>query len=255
MDWLSYKTHFVVAAAVLVIAAPPILFNTYGNAGLRAASIVTSGLLSLTLVVLYFQQYNVLNRQTELMEQEFESSIAYRGPVTAEEDTIYIKLSNAGRGAIRYVYLESEIVSDTETVSVKSGRTQLSAVEDGSKSLHEFCDAKEFEGKVRVLSGEDENRNYPFKFISAKLMAAEIENCTIRLSLEIIDETQQSGKDPDEFEIAEQELDLGGIVEDEIELENGETKTIETAQSNSLSEAIKPKYPQDIIPRDSPFIN
>ncbi|HET7325376.1 MAG TPA: hypothetical protein VFJ06_13700 [Halococcus sp.] len=255
MDWFRYKTHFVVAAAVLVIAAPPILFDIYGNAGLQAASIVTSGLLSLALIVLYFQQYNVLDRQTELMEQEFESQIALPRRITAEEDTIYINLGNMGRGTIRYVDLKSEIISDTGPVSVKPGLSPLSAIEDGSKSIPGFCDIKEFKGTVKMLSGNGEDRRYPFRYFSDELVAAEIEKCTIRLTLEMIDETQQSSEDHDEFEIAEQELDLGEIVEHEIPSEDGETKTIKAPQSNTLSEAIKPKYPQDIIPRDSPFFD
>jgi hypothetical protein len=263
MTWLNSNDHIIRGViigvtAILVIVAPIILFHLYGNAGLQAVSIVTPGLLSLALVVLYFQQHKLLDQQTQLMEQEFESSIALRGSVTAADDTVYLKLRNVGRGAIRYVYLQSEMISDTKPMSLKPGRYQLRTVENGSMSLPGFCEAREFKGKVRMIL-EDEERetddSRPFRFISPRLAEAGIEKCTIRLTLNVVDETDHIHNDYHEFEIAEQEIDIGGIEEHKYETKDGETKTIEVHASKSLSEAIKPIYPQDIVRRDLPFFD
>ena len=79
------KWILVVAGIVLVVGSPPVLFYNFGSPGLRAASIITSGILSLSLVFLYFQQYDMLDRQTTLMEREYDTSIAVRGQVFADE--------------------------------------------------------------------------------------------------------------------------------------------------------------------------
>lgn len=250
----------IAVAALAVIAAPVILFTLYGNEGLQAASIITSGLLSLTLIVLYFQQYNLLDRQTELMKQEFETSLAIRGLVYADEDEIYVDLRNVGRGTIRYVYLRSELISDTGSLTVKPARYQLSAVEDDTRSLPGFCEAREFKGEVKMTVEDPENdreNRYPFRFVSGKLVDEGIVEGTIRLTLETVDETQQSDEDYGEFVIAEQEIDLGSIEEEEVEAEDVEMDTIVRRQSNTLSGGLRPIYGSstDIVPRNSAFFN
>ena len=250
------KVGAVAAAASLIISAPIVLYRYFGDTGLQVASIVTTGLLTLALVTLYFQQYTVLDRQTQLMRQDFESELAYRGQITVEEDTIYINLRNIGRGAIRFIYLKSEIISDTGSLDVTPGRTQLSAVDNGSASLPGFSDVREFKGRVRFLLGEeDEERSYPFKFIPDKLAREGIEECRIRLTLSIVDETTESDDDIKEFQIVEQDLELGGIKKKEEEMEDGETKVIEYVDSTELEDAIKGVYPQDMVPRDHPLFD
>ena len=257
MDWpdteVQIRTIAVIIAASAVIAAPPILFNLYGNEGLQAASIVTTGLLTLALVVLYFQQYTVLSRQTQLMEQEFESVVAYSGQITAEDDTIYIDIRNAGRGAIRLIYLRSEVVSDTGSLKIKPGYDQLSPVEGDSKYLPGFCDLREFKGRIRMTIEEGERFNYPFRYISGRLAEEGIECCTVQLTLEIFDETAGANDEPEEFQIAEQEVEMGELEEYEIEQE-GKTQTFKQYESRTFTEAIGPMRPVDVMPRDSPHI-
>lgn len=241
-------------AAIVIIAAPPVLFILFGDPGLLGASVVTTGLLTLALVVLYFQQYTVLDRQTELMKRDYESSIAVAGQITAEDDYVYMDLKNAGRGAIRYMYLKSEVISDTGPVSLEPGHYQLRAVEDGETSLPGFGGPREFKGRVKIVyqsDEHDEKRSFPFKFITDPLAKAGIEECTIRLTLQIVDEITQDEEDITEFEIAEQELELVGKQEKEIETEEGDTEVREIVVSTPLSEGITPRRPQDIVPRDS----
>lgn len=249
------KGSVIIAAAAAVIAAPVVLFNRFGDTGLQAASIITSGLLSLVLIVLYFQQYTVLNRQTQLMKQKYETAISYKHHLTAEDDTLYIEIRNVGRGTIQIMYLKCEIISDTGTLNVKPGHDQLSAVEDGSKSLTGFSELREFKGTIGMaLRGEDdEHRDYPFKHISNRLAAEGVETCTVRITLEIFDETEETSTEPEQIQIAEQEVEMGGLQEYEFE-KDGETKTLQQYESRSFSEAIRRIPPGGIAPRDSPYI-
>ena len=259
MDWpdteVQIRTIAVIIAASAVIAAPPILFNLYGNEGLQAASIVTTGLLTLALVVLYFQQYTVLSRQTQLMEQEFESAISYKPHLTAEDDTLYIEIRNVGRGTIQIMYIKSEIISDTGTLNVKPGYDQLSDVEDGSKSLTGFSGLREFKGTIGMALSDkdDEYQDYPFKHISSRLAAEGIQTCTVRITLEIFDETEETNREPEQVQIAEQDVGTGDLQRYDFEKE-GETKTLQQYESRSFSDAIN-RIPHDgIAPRDSSYI-
>ena len=250
------KWILVVAGIVLVVGSPPVLFYNFGSPGLRAASIITSGILSLSLVFLYFQQYDMLDRQTTLMEREYDTSIAVRGQVFADEDTIYLTLRNTGRGAVRNIYLRSEIVSDTKPIEAMAGYYQLRTVNGDQRFLPGFSGAMDFKGDVRIgtFDPRDEERHIRFEHFTHQLAVEGIRECTVRLTLEIIDETDQSYESPDEFQIAEQDVKLRVIEKEDREPDATESeRTLPT--STYFSEGIPPEFPSEVMPRNNGLID
>lgn len=247
---------------------------------LQVASVAISGLLTLALVVLYYQQYSVQSKQTdimkkqqavqkrqtrimeqqqtidekqtELMERDYESSVFSIGQITAKEDYIYLSLNNAGRGTAQQIHLRSEIVSDTGSLDIEPGWSQVITVEGRDSTLPGVSPPKDFKAEVRFIqrrkSGEE--KTLPFQFIADKLAREGIDECTIHLTLKIDDESTHPEDDVIEREIADQEVMIPELVEEDISEEEGEADTLETIQSTQLEDAIKPKFPQDILPHD-----
>lgn len=272
--------RYIIGAAIGVILGPIVLYWKDGEAGLQVASVVISGLLTLALVVLYYQQYSVQNEQTnlmekqqavqerqtdimgqqqtihekqaELMERDYESSVARIGQITAKEDYIYIILKNGGRGTIQQMYLRSEIVSNTGSLEIEPGVSQVSAAEGQDSTLPAFSPPKKFKAKVNFTQPRESGKKsvLSFRYFANSLGQEGVEECTIRLTLEIIDENTRSDEDVIEFEIAEQEVTTSEIVEREVSSKEGESNTFAIPQKTQLEDAIKLKQPQDILPHD-----
>jgi hypothetical protein len=235
------KQAGVFIAVVTIIGLPIILFCVFGNTGVEMASIIVTGLLTLALVHLYFQQYRVLDTQTKIMERNYKSDLGVKGQIYAEDDKLFINLRNMGRGAIKTIYLKTEITSDTGKLTIEPGHKQLLRSDDKSAPLPPFSDVHEYVGEVRMkYPNEDPPNVLPFSYFSGRLYGHGIKSCTIKITLEIIDEATIDKDHIDEMVIAEQELDLS---------ENDDT---EKGSSKKLSDVIKPEAPQDILPKNDP---
>ena len=192
------------------------------------------------------------------MERDFESSLAHRGIVTAEKDTVYVNLRNVGRGTIQYVYLRSEIVSNTGSVNLEPGRFQMRRVEDDTRSLDSFCELSEFEGEVMMLI-EDNDRGEifrrPFRYIAGELLKEDIERCTLSLTLEIVDEIQGRDERLKEIPLAKQEVRVSRKEEQTFETDGSKEELQEVTYPNSVSKGLGPNFATDadILPRGSPF--
>ena len=123
-----------------VIAIPPVLNYLFPEAGLEAASVIVSGLLSLALVFLYFQQHAMLERQTDLMRREYDTYLFTTNQVHAKGNTVYTSVRNAGRGYIRAIWLKSEVVSNTGSLECEPGFSQMKTVEGGERMIPGLSD-------------------------------------------------------------------------------------------------------------------
>ncbi|MDG5759391.1 hypothetical protein QA600_08555 [Natronococcus sp. A-GB1] len=270
-------------AAFLIITVPDLIYMWHGESGLQSTSISISGLLTLALVVLYFQQYSTQSKQTdlmedqqsvqkrqtsimedqqsiwerqaeimdqqrsiqetqnELMERRLDSSVARVGEITADGDKIHLSLKNSGRGAVKLMYLRSEIIGDTGSVEVEPGYSQLTAVE-GDSSLPPFSPPKEYKARVEIgQTGLDGRvKGYPFKKISGDLSEAQMEEdigeLKVRFTLEINDENTrpEDFETVKEFELGEQEI---RVPEEERHKRDGDDLVV--PQSQTFSESIK----------------
>lgn len=270
---------YIVPAVIAIILAPIGVYGIAGEAGLQITSVVISGLLTLALVVLYAHQYSAQSeqtdimedqqavqerqtsimeqqqtideKQTELMERDYESEV-HIGQITAMGDYIYITLNNAGRGTVQQIHLRSEIVSDTGSLDIKPGRSQVTAVEGKGSTLPGFSPPKEFKAEVLFTQPRDsgEERIYPFRYFADELAQAGISECTIHLTLEIVDESTRTEEDIIEMEIADQEVTTSEVVEREVPAEVGKPDTFKAPLKTQLEDAIKLISPQDILPHD-----
>jgi len=230
--------------AVLAIVIVPILvYQSYGNVGVELLSIIIGSLLTLTLVVLYFQQYSILKKQTELRHREYRSSLSKAGTIVADDDNISIKLKNKGRGKVTRMFIKSEIISETGDIDVGFGRTSLKNVETDSTELEPNSDFQEFEARAtfRILSSDDPDRGYPFKYITNRLSLQNITSCTLRLTLEVVDEGLIEGNFSHEKKLAEQELEIKGS-KTVTRIENGEEIQKELPQATSIEDALETDY-------------
>lgn len=201
---------WVLTIALAIVVLPIIFYLAAGESIIDLFSVITTSLLSLALVVLYFQQATLLDKQTELMHRDYQSALSKRGRLVADEDEITVELKNTGRGKVRRVYLKSEIVSDTGDLDVAFGRVPMKNVENDSRELQPDSDFERFSGRVtfRILSSEslDEERGLPFKMVSRMLSEEGFSSCTLKLTLEILDEGIIEEEFSYEIEVAEQEL-------------------------------------------------
>ena len=267
-----------IGVAVILVLAPIVVYRIAGEIGLQIASVAISALLTYTLAVLYYHQYSAQSeqtdimeeqqavqerqtsimeqqqtideKQTELMERDYESSVARIGQVTAKGDYVYITLKNAGRGTVQQMYLRSEIVSDTGSLDIEPGWSQVTAVEGKDSTLPGFSPPKEFKAKVLFTQPWEPGKRglFPFRYVANSLAHEEISECTLHLTLRIVDESTRTEEDIIELEIADQEVTIPELVERPVE--EGEPETFEIAPKTRLEDAIKLISPQDILPHD-----
>lgn len=238
----SRRILVLVGVAVLgIFALPLVLFCLYGRLGLEAASVMITGILTLSLVLLYFQQYKVLEGQSALMERDYQSAVVKRGPVVAKEDEVTVQLENQGRGTVQQMYLRSEIASSTGSLVLSPGRSLL-ASDDDSLTLSPFSELTEFTGTVNLVwETDDDERVLPFSYFTSRLLRRGIETCVIELTLEIIDEGTVDKESIKEFTIAEQEVDFS-VSEEGM-----------AYPATKLSDSLPSKYPSNIVAHDSPL--
>lgn len=240
--------------AIAAIVSLPVVYQEFGEAGIQGSSVVATGLLSLALVVLYFQQYSIQERQTDLMEQRYQSWVDQVGVITTDRDYVYMNLKNAGRGAAQEVFLRTEIVGDTGSVEIEPGVSPLTAVE-GDSSLQAFSPPREFKGKVS-FSQPGDDKTYPFTRIVDSLSRVGIEEATVRFTLEITDENTDSGETKERW-ITDKGVELPEPEEHELEAEDGETLDKMGVPSTTFSEALKPDLTSEspnILRRDSELV-
>lgn len=260
LEWVTRDRRrwafLILLATVSIIAIPPALNFAFPIVGLDTASIIISGLLSLILVILYFQQYRLLDRQTSLMEREYSSTVARRGQIFADGDAIYLSLRNTGRGTVRTILLRSEVVDDIEAVENSAGYYQLRTVNGDRRSLPGHSDIEHFEGQVRIGSynNQGEEMHERFEHFSSDLARAGIGKFTVRLTLEIVDETDQAYESPEEFQIAEQEVELESRKQPASESEPGKSEESVHFLPTEFSEGLPEIFPQDVMPRNNPLI-
>jgi len=244
MDYSLEDEEFqdwVLRVAGLLIVLPVLLFLTVGQTGIEVFSAIATSLLSLALVVLYFQQSSLLEKQTELLHRDYQSTLGIHGQSVADEDEITVKLKNAGRGKIRRIYLKSEIVSDTGDLDVVFGRVPMKNIENGSLELAPDSDYEKFSGKTtfRILSLEnfENDRPFSFKMVSRLLSQRGISSCTLKLTLQVVDEGVIDDQFSYEVDLAEQELYFDGAQTVE---RDGEEK--ERHQATSVEDGIESDY-------------
>ena len=229
---------FVILVAVLALIAPITAYLVAGAVGLEIVGITATLLLTLALVVLYFQQFTVLDRQTTVMQRDYESALNTRRDPVADEDEVSLSLRNGGRGKIHRVYLQSEIVSDTGDLEVAPGIVPMKNADTGELELPAHSDTERFTGTVlfRILSFDniDPDRGWSFRYVSRYLSEQGIDTCELKLTLQIRDEGRLHEEYSYEVPIAEQELTLHEPKEVEIDGE-----TVMKPQSTTLEEAIK----------------
>ena len=202
----------VIAAFILIAAIPSAFYIIVGNEGLRLSSIIVSGGLSLALVALYKQQQEILEKQTELMNREFQSAISLYPLTVAEDDNIIMKLRNEGRGKVRRIFLRSEMISETGDLEVAPARTLVKKEEDNSVEVPSESIREKYSAEVRLAITSSDNpedtRKLPFRMIARALSGQGIDNCSIKLTLEVLDERVTNDDISYEIDLAEQELEL-----------------------------------------------
>lgn len=255
IDLSTRKKWAIGIAAVVIVLLPILLLWLIGKAGLRVASIITAGLLSLALVVLYDQQRSIQKRQVKLRERDFESNITWREKPTVNGDEIFIELKNEGRGTANSIKLRSEIITETGSVEIDPGFSRLVSTENESGTLHGPSRFKQFTGDIRLST--QVHSNLPFRLVSEDLIEEEVPTCTVRMSLEVADESTAS-TDDNPIPIAEQEVKLAQIDYSEVsenpechlpELPEGRTRKRITF-SNAFKAAVMVDLIDDISSQD-----
>jgi len=245
-DWYNPQIGglAILVAFVSILIGPMLVYSEYGREGIEVSSVIITGLLTLSLVILYFQQYSILEKQTELQHREYRSSLAKRGTIVADGDNLTFRLQNKGRGKVVSMFLKSEITSDTGELDIGFGRTQLKSKETPSTELSPDSRIKEYvaEANFRVLNWKDSKRHYPFRFISSRLSRQDINSCIIKLTLEVVDESIVEGQFSHEFEIARQELQIKSGKEKEITSKEGDTEKRMYYSSTTIEEGLDSDY-------------
>jgi hypothetical protein len=230
----------IIGIALLIVVFPVFLFMWTGLAGVQVFSVIVSSLLTLALVLLYFQQSTILDKQTKLMSRDYQSALVLRGPV-AKEDEIHVGVKNSGRGKVHQLFLKSEIVSDTGSLELGYGREPMMNVEDNKFELSSESNFQEYAGKVifRILNEDkyDPDRGFPFKIVAKMLSGEGIDTVHLKLSLEVVDEGVTDGEFSHTIEIADQEISLKLPETREL---NGEEMQVDV--TTSVEEGIESDY-------------
>ncbi|WP_160135744.1 hypothetical protein [Halococcus salsus] len=188
------------------------------------------------------------------MEREYATSIARRGHMYADGDTLYMTLRNSGRGNIRSVYLKSEITSDTGGIDCKPGYYQLRTIEGDERMLSGLSNAIDFEGEVHIdcyLEAVGELRRMPFEQFTSRLVREGINSCKVRLTLEFVDERDQRYESLDSFEVDEVKVRL--LTQEAKDGNPSSEILLPTAFSEGIPE-FQEGRPPEIVSRGHPII-
>jgi len=240
---IDYQVLLVVLFFLITI--PVALLQLFGPIGVEIASVIFSGGLTFALVILYYQQ-------TELMKQEFESNPRIEFPLGVEKDEIIFQLLNSGAGTIQYMNLKSEIVSDTGSIEIYPARSQLISTEADNNTLQSYSGPKKFRGEVKFRKGSEDSKPLPFRYIVDDLVQEGIERCELKLSLEVEDEVTQNGDELITRKIPIQEIDLSGKNAGK-NVEEKERSRLYGSVPMYLSDVLVIKSISVILPTDSPF--
>lgn len=214
----------IILAIVLIIVVPISLFLSYGIGAVEVISVISSSLLSLGLVILYFRQQSTMEKQTKLMNREYISNLHFAPSALADGDELIFELKNTGRGKVRHIQMESEIDDIPGSVEIEAGETSLSNYENGDFELEPNSGYKRYSGKPKFINPRiAEDRELPFKFASSPLSSEDIDKCRLKVHLKVTDESLES---PHTFEIANQEIGIGGTIEEGIEHEYSSSQDI-----------------------------
>lgn len=245
IDWSNKELRrLAILLAVLTIVISPILvYSSFGNTGVEILSVIVGSLLTLALVILYFQQYSILEKQVELRHREYRSALSKAGTIVANDDTIYIKLKNKGRGKVTRMFIKSEILSETGDIDIGFGRNILKNVETDSTELEPNSDFQEFKAQVTftILSSDHPDRGYPFKYITNQLSRIGITSCTLQLTLEVVDEGLIDGTFSHEKIIAKQKFKIESP-KTVTRTKDGKEIKKELPQSTSIEDALEHGY-------------
>ena len=233
--------EIIVLVAVVIVVLPIVLHFVFGEAGREIFSIIVSSLLTLALVLLYFQQSTILDKQTQLMGRDYQSLLKQQGKLVADGDTVRFKLRNAGRGKVHRLYLRSEITSDTGEVAVDSGRVVVQSVEDESEEIESKSEWEWYEADVSFripsIGTTDSDRHFPFKFLCNQLSREGIDSANLKLTVEVVDEGIAIDNFSYTFTLAEQEVSIPEPIAETI---NGSEQT--RPVSASLEEILPHDY-------------
>jgi hypothetical protein len=234
----------IVIGVFVIIGAPLILYSEFGTDAIQISSVVVSGLLSISLVALYYQQYGILKKQTQLQNREYESSLTQRGKVVANDNSIIIELKNKGRGKAKNIFLKSQITSDTDDLDIGFGRQRMSNAHKGTTELEPRSDFEEFrcESRFRVLSSENPERSYSFKYISRRLSSRGLDSCRIRLIIEVQDESLIEGQFAQTEEIAHQKIIFNEPETVELPNDEGDMEEKKQFPATTIEEGLESAY-------------
>lgn len=213
--------NIIILIAVVIVLLPLVLYHFFGGIAIEIFSIIVTSLLTLALVVLYYQQSEILSKQTELMHRDYQSVLVKRGDIVADGDTVRFTMRNAGRGKVRNMFLKCEITSDTGDAEVDYGRVPIHSRGEGSTEVDPESEWEEYEAEVRFripsFEETDDERGFPFKLLAQQLSHEGIETTTLKLTIQVIDEGIVEGDFSYRYPIAEQEINVPGPVTEEIE--------------------------------------
>jgi hypothetical protein len=126
------RSHWIIFLFVLIafLSTIPLVFLEFGQIGLEALSIVSSTLLTLGLVVLYWQQHRVLRYQQlpQLEISEFR--------ILGDFELIQIDVSNVGGGPATSLKLKIEIYElsgEGPLQTTRGGLRRIESLGDGSE--------------------------------------------------------------------------------------------------------------------------
>ena len=262
---ISDRTKAVLAGvligvlSVLIIITPIFLFVELGESWINVFSVISTTLLTLFLVVLYTQQYRLLNRQTNLMRREYQSTISISPRVGADDRKVITQLKNTGRGNIQRLILKSEIIGQTSDIEISPAKSVF--VEEGTDNqmLPANSEGHKFGAIPRLKHDSDSNENnvHRLKYFISRLSQTDLDSITLRLTLEVVDEDITEDYSMS-IEIAEQELPLPESEVHEYEKDNGEIMELQSAPGWTIEECVSEGDVDpnaDIISVNSPFFD
>lgn len=226
-----------------------------GADGITGVAAFWTGLLTLALIVLYYQQSKILDRQTRWMKRRHESAVAVRPPLVADGDTVYVEVENGGPGAVITMRLKTELVDpEVDGLGIRSGAYQLRTPRANDTKLSPYSERRWFEATTRLeIHDSKDARRYPFRFLSSRLREAGVEECTLRFTLEIVDEARFDDA-PEQLPLGEQKVQLNDAKTTEIPGGEDGPRKVEFYPPTSLEEGLPPNWPQTVLPMDSPLV-
>lgn len=145
---------------LVIWAIVVILINqNFGRNGIQTLDVITSGILSTALVILYFRQNQIMEYQKKVESRNHETNIEWE-IIDANDDNIYFEVTNDGIGYAENIgFITTHELYENYNSSMESG-TESKKYKDGkrsSKSVLEPGESAKFESKVRVWTYEVDN--------------------------------------------------------------------------------------------------